>query len=68
MRHEELDEKFFSLVQMYLKADEPVRALYLAKTCLRSIEGTRKLVDLFDHFNKRGLAIQLEEYCDERQK
>ena len=37
IRHEELDQKFYHLIQVYLKADEPLRAFFLAKTCLRSL-------------------------------
>jgi hypothetical protein len=32
------------------------------------MEVSRKIVDLFDYENQRSLAIQFEEYCDEKQK
>jgi hypothetical protein len=68
VRHEELDEKFYALIQLYLKGEESLRALYMAKTCLRSLEATRKLIELFDYYNKRSLAIQMEEFCEEKQR
>jgi hypothetical protein len=68
VRQVELDEQYYQLVESYLKRSETVRAMQLATSCIRSIEAGRKLVDLFDYYNRRTLAIQLEDHYEQRQK
>ena len=63
-RHCELDEKYFALIEKYLKAKETFRAIFMAQSCVRSEEAARRLVELFDFENQRSLAIQFEEHCD----
>lgn len=40
----------------------------MSVSCIRTIEAGTKMVDLFDLYNKRALAIQLEEHYEQRQK
>lgn len=68
VRQVQLDEQYYQLVESYLKKSETIRAMQLATSCIRSIEAGRKLVDLFDYYNRRTLAIQLEEHYEQRQK
>jgi hypothetical protein len=63
-----LDERYYPLVEAYLKAGEGLRAMQMAVSCVRTLEAGTKLVDMFDLFNKRALAIQLEEHYEERQR
>ena len=59
-----LDEKYYQLVEVYLKAGETLRAMQMSVSCIRTIEAGTKMVDLFDLYNKRALAIQLEEHYE----
>lgn len=43
-RHNELDEKYFALIEKYLKAKEIFRAMFMAQNCIRSEEAARKLI------------------------
>ena len=56
------------MIQAYLRAGEEVKAINLARSCLRSIESLKKASDLFDDYKKRSLAIQMENFCEEEQK
>ena len=67
-RHHELDEKYYTVVKYCLNKEEYFKAVMVAKSNIRSIEAGRKLVELFDYYNRRNLAIELEAYYDERQK
>ena len=57
MKHNELDDKFHSLIQLYLKSNEAYKALYLCMSCIRSIDALKKMAELFDYYNQRKLAI-----------
>ena len=68
MKHLQLDEKYEDLVQIYLKAKEGLKALHMCLTCIRSVDGLKKMTEFFDIYNMRSLAIQLEECHEEKQK
>jgi len=59
LKHGELDEKYYPLVEEYLAANEGMKAIMLVKSCIRSMAVGRKLIDLFDYSHKRNMAIQL---------
>ena len=63
--HNQLDDEYHFIIQAYLRAGEGIKALSLAKSCIRSIESLKRVSDIFDDFKMRSLAIQLENYCEE---
>ena len=66
LQHEDLDRKFTGIIQVYLKEKETVRALNMAKSCIRSMDVSSNMSDLFDSYGSRGMSIQMEESHDER--
>lgn len=51
MKHNELDEKYHSLVQLYLKSKDAYKAYYLCMNCIRSLDVLKKMAELFDYYN-----------------
>ncbi len=64
----QLDQKYQDIVQIYLKAREGLKALHMCLTCIRSVDGLKKMTQFFDIYNMRALAIQLQEYYEQKQK
>ena len=52
--------KFSPLITTYLKNDDSIRALQLAKTCVRSLDSKKNFIELFDSYNKRQESIKME--------
>lgn len=66
--HNQLDLKLYDIVKYYLKSNQPLRALTSVKSLIRTIGAGKNLIDLFDDFKMRNLAVDLEKYYEGKQK